>query len=1032
MYAVFRLVHGNGFGFDWSIASHREFLKMFRAVLTLLLFPIAFTSITRAGDWPMYRGNASRSGYVLENVPRELSLAWTYKPTHPPASAWPRDERMQFDRTSHVVIADGLVCFGNSVDGKVYALHAETGREKWSFFTDGPVRFAPAIWKDRLFVGSDDGFLYCLKLADGSLIRKLPGSPPTDRVLGNERIIARRPVRGGPVIFDDMLYFAAGIWQSEGISLHAVDPESGERLWTNDSSGGIDMPQPHGGANAKSGVSAQGYLVANESHLFVPTGRAVPAAFHRPNGKFDYYHLQANAQRGGTTTTGIGDFVYNGGYAYEVKTGAIGTKFGDGEIAAYADGILYAGNGQLAAFQPGEKATVDRKGQPIKVLDHAADWKIKLPQLGSSLIVAGETIVVGGQDMLSLVDAKTKEVIQEIPISAAPLGLAVADGRLYVSTDKGDILCYSADRNPQPLIQTRKLEESPYGANPQIAAAAEEIVKQSKITEGYCVDLGSGNGALAFELANRTNLNIIAVDSDPDNVEAARRKLDSAGLYGSRVSVFLDDPAKTEFPKYFANLVVSSRSLIEGAEVVPRAEVLRLQRPYGGAACLGKPGEMKTQVRGALANAGTWSHLYSDPANTSCSEDAIQGPLRVLWFRDVDVSPPQRHGRGPAPLFHQGRLFVEGLDELRAADAYNGRTLWTFALPGILDAYDADHLVGTAGTGSNICVAGDSVYVRHESRCYRLDAATGKVLGKFEVPKLENGKPGSWGYLACDEGVLFGSLVNEQHVVRHAYIRSDQTMKQLFSESSTLFALDAKTGKMLWRYDAKKSIRNNAIAIGDGRVFLIDRDLALDDLLNRAPARRGEIELPKVGHPTGKLIVLDTKTGERKWTNTDDIFGTMLVFSEKYDVLLMSYQSTRFKLPSEVGGRMAVFHASEGYRLWDKKMNYVTRPLVNDRLIYTQGGAWDLLHGEDQPFDFQRSYGCGQISASKQLLLFRSATLGYKDLTREAGTENFGGIRPGCWINAIPAGGLVLVPDASAGCRCSYQNRTWLALQGSE
>ena len=32
-------------------------------------------------------------------------------------------------------------------------------------------------------------------------------------------------------------------------------------------------------------------------------------------------------------------------------------------------------------------------------------------------------------------------------------------------------------------------------------------------------------------------------------------------------------------------------------------------------------------------------------------------------------------------------------------------------------------------------------------------------------------------------------------------------------------------------------------------------------------------------------------------------------------------------------------------------------------------------------------------------------------LTRDAGTENYGGIRPSCWINAIPASGLVLVPD---------------------
>ena len=61
-------------------------------------------------------------------------------------------------------------------------------------------------------------------------------------------------------------------------------------------------------------------------------------------------------------------------------------------------------------------------------------------------------------------------------------------------------------------------------------------------------------------------------------------------------------------------------------------------------------------------------------------------------------------------------------------------------------------------------------------------------------------------------------------------------------------------------------------------------------------------------------------------------------------------------------------------------------------------------------------------------MLFRSATLGYHDFTRNAGTENFGGIRPGCWINAFPAGGMVLVPEATAGCRCSYLNRAWIAL----
>ena len=118
-----------------------------------------------------------------------------------------------------------------------------------------------------------------------------------------------------------------------------------------------------------------------------------------------------------------------------------------------------------------------------------------------------------------------------------------------------------------------------------------------------------------------------------------------------------------------------------------------------------------------------------------------------------------------------------------------------------------------------------------------------------------------------------------------------------------------------------------------------------------------------------------------------------------------------------------------GKRLWEKLAKYETRPVINDEIIYAQGGAWNLKTGESEPFDFKRSYGCGQIASGKHMMLYRSATLGYMDLTRGSGTENFGGIRPGCWINAIPVGGLVLIPDGSSKCRCSYQMQAWFALQ---
>jgi hypothetical protein len=161
-------------------------------------------------------------------------------------------------------------------------------------------------------------------------------------------------------------------------------------------------------------------------------------------------------------------------------------------------------------------------------------------------------------------------------------------------------------------------------------------------------------------------------------------------------------------------------------------------------------------------------------------------------------------------------------------------------------------------------------------------------------------------------------------------------------------------------------------------------------------------------------------------------FGTMLVYSREHDALLMGYQSTRFKIPSEVGGKLAVYRGRSGEQLWEKEAKYVTRPFINNDAVYAQGGAWALLTGAELPFAFERSYGCGQISASKNLMLFRSATLGYRTLSADAKSESFGSIRPGCWINALPVGGLVLVPDASAGCTCSYQNRSWMALEGDD
>lgn len=166
----------------------------YRIILTLLM---GWMSVACAADWPTYRGDASRSGFTADKLPRQLSLAWSYHPNSAPNPAWGRDDRMLFDRANEVVVTNGLVIFGSSADCRVVALDAVTGDLRWTYFTDAPARFAPAVWRDRVFVVSDDGYLYSLSTSDGSLQNRWRGGPSDELILGNGRMISRWPAASG-------------------------------------------------------------------------------------------------------------------------------------------------------------------------------------------------------------------------------------------------------------------------------------------------------------------------------------------------------------------------------------------------------------------------------------------------------------------------------------------------------------------------------------------------------------------------------------------------------------------------------------------------------------------------------------------------------------------------------------------------------------------------------------------------------------------------------------------------------------------
>jgi hypothetical protein len=66
------------------------------------------------------------------------------------------------------------------------------------------------------------------------------------------------------------------------------------------------------------------------------------------------------------------------------------------------------------------------------------------------------------------------------------------------------------------------------------------------------------------------------------------------------------------------------------------------------------------------------------------------------------------------------------------------------------------------------------------------------------------------------------------------------------------------------------------------------------------------------------------------------------------------------------------------------------------------------------------------------MMFFRSGFIGYYDLYEDSGTKHFAGQRLGCWINAIPSNGLVVIPEASAGCVCLFSITSTVVLEPRE
>ncbi len=703
-----------------------------------------------AQDWPAWRYDSGHTASAVGEMPEKMDLQWT-RVYSPRTQVWndPLNlDLMQYDRIFEPVAKDGRLYVGFNDADKVVAIDLKDGRELWTFYAEGPVRFPAVAWRDVVFFASDDGFLYCLDGATGQLRWKYQAAPAGLKVIGNERVISAWPVRGGPVVHEDQVYFAASIWPFMGTFIYCLDASTGELKWVNDSTASQYIKQPHS-APSFAGVGPQGTFTVAGDYLLVPGGRSIPAAFDRKTGELRHFLLDEGGKgNGGSLVLARGNEYYvhtrvRGVRAFDLATGNK-TAFMTNEpvlddpalpgaslFAAERKSLVAAPTAAAAGSDDEEGGSSDAAtaGPTIPVLrGYNAKKEVvwELPNIdgsGDVIKVGQQLYVAGGQQITALTlkaDGSGAEVAWTAPAPADVQRLLAASGRLLAVTLDGRILCYGRAgeiSNPQVLAAKPQPRSRAWSG---LAPELEKLIELKGQESGYLLWFGDASEAVIDQLLSQTRLDLVIVDPNAERVGRLRQIYDAAGVGCKRLSFQVGSIESYQAPPYIAHVVVVSGRA--AGEVREDRDVLRRAydsvRPYGGMLALwpsiesAADNELLTILRdadlenadvrleeglmvaervGALDGAADWTHQYGNIANTVKSNDArVKLPLGLLWFggsSNLDVLP--RHGHGPPEQVVGGRLYIEGLNSLNCRDVYTGRVLWkrTFGDLGTYDVY---------------------------------------------------------------------------------------------------------------------------------------------------------------------------------------------------------------------------------------------------------------------------------------------------------------------------------------------------------
>ncbi|MHC4245021.1 MAG: chitobiase/beta-hexosaminidase C-terminal domain-containing protein, partial [Planctomycetota bacterium] len=371
----------------------------------------------------------------------------------------------------------------------------------------------------------------------------------------------------------------------------------------------------------------------------------------------------------------------------------------------------------------------------------------------------------------------------------------------------------------------------------------------------------------------------------------------------------------------------------------------------------------------------------------------------------------------------------------------NGTELWQLDVPN-------SRRIGALKDSGHMLATEEYVYIAVEENCWAVDVVTGAGKLILKAPQLDDRYKHDWGYLNH-----FGDcLIGTGQKAKASFYKQDfrgkpdngsNVLEGDFRKvivSDYLFAVDRYTGATRWTYK-EGLIMNSAITVGDGRIYFAESrnpEIMKDE--------DGRLRIDKFCEKNLFIVALDVETGVKIWQRPFQFpYEHIMFLNYAENTLLFTGTYNKDNL---VNYGLFAFAADTGEKKW--QTDYIglnsagtkpfgtggehgeqwQHPVINGQTLYSRPYAFDLHTGEKkQYYVYRGGNGCGGLTGSVHYLYGRGSNprMYPIEIDSTRGIQLTQVTRPGCWLNIIPANGLILVPESSSGCTCGYSLQSSLA-----